>query len=240
MLKIGGLNKLTLLDFPDLLSAEIFLVGCNFRCPFCHNKDLVLNENIHLIDEYYVLNFLKERINKLDGLVISGGEPLIQHNDLIPFLKNVKDLGYKIKLDTNGSFFNELVSLIKMNLVDYVAIDIKNSVSNYHKSIGLNDNNENKKTISNILKSIKFLIDESKLYNIDYELRTTFVKELITKKDIEDILSLIKGASKYYLQEFEDIGTNISNGFSSYSIKELEDIKQLFNNNSIETHIRNN
>lgn len=239
MLKIGGINKLTLLDFPNEIAAIIFLVGCNFLCPFCHNKSLVLNdEKLEFIRENEIIEFLESRKNKLDGIVISGGEPLLQFNDLVPFIKKIKDMGFKVKLDTNGSYYDELNYLIKNRLVDYVAIDIKNSFNKYLTTIGLKENEATKKYLENINKSILFLLNEANKYNIDYEFRTTVIKEFLDKDDFINIANLIKGVKSYYLQQFEDIGTNIKEGFTAYNKNKLNEFKELLIEKDINTSIR--
>jgi len=181
-----------LLDYPEEVSAIIWTVGCNFNCPFCYNKDLVKG-NITEISEDEVISFLDKRKKMLDGLVISGGEPLLQ-KDLKSFCKKVKKLGYLIKIDTNGTFPDKLKELIDENLVDYIAMDIKAPAKKYEKLAG-------KKTdTKKIAKSIKIIQGSG----VDYEFKTTFVPGLLKKEDIIEIAKELKGSKKYYLQQFKN------------------------------------
>ena len=191
-MKIGGFQKTSLLDYPENVSAIVWTVGCNFSCPFCYNKDLV-NGNVNLISEEEILNFLKKRQGLLDGLVISGGEPLMQ-KDIVEFTTRVKKLGYLIKIDTNGTFPEKLQELIDKKLVDYVAMDIKAPFKKYDKLAG------KKVDINKIKKSIAII----KNSGLDYEFKTTFVPDLLTKDDIVEIGKEIKGSKKFYLQQFKN------------------------------------
>ena len=164
---ISGMEKLTLLDYPANTACLIFTQGCNFRCPFCHNKNLLMDTNGDgIIDENEVLNYLKKRKGLVDGICISGGEPLLQR-DIESFIKKIKEIGVKVKLDTNGSNPQKLKKLIDMGLIDYVAMDIKNDFSNYDKTSGVDNIN-----IENIKKSIDILENS----NIEYEFRTTITR----------------------------------------------------------------
>lgn len=193
---ISGLQKLTLLDYPGKVACTVFTGGCNFRCPFCHNASLVLPERMaHDSSEEAVLAFLKKRQGILDGVAVTGGEPLL-HKDIDLFLKKVKDLGYKIKLDTNGSFPDRLIQLCKAGLVDRVAMDIKNSPALYEKTVGAKVN------MADIERSKDFLLSGT----VDYEFRTTTVKGLHTAESIKEAAKWIKGAKEYYLQQFKDSG----------------------------------
>ena len=140
-MKISGMQKLTLLDYPGNIACLIFTQGCNFRCPFCHNSELLANQDENLIKEEEVMSYLEKRKGLLDGVVISGGEPLLQ-KDIETFMKKVKKLGYKIKLDTNGSNPHKLKDLIAKGLVDYVAMDVKNDFINYDKTSGVKSNTD--------------------------------------------------------------------------------------------------
>lgn len=213
---IGGLNKLTLLDFPSKVACIIFTSGCNCRCPFCQNSPLLL-DNTLTIDKEELFKYLKKRKGVLDGVVISGGEPLI-HNDIKEFIKEIRDLGYSIKLDTNGTFPLKLKELIDDNLIDYVAMDIKNSDIKYSKTVGLNKFN-----IDNIKQSINIL----KNSNIKYEFRTTIVKELHTIDDIKEILRYIGKDELYYIQNFVDSGNILKQGLHGFSKEELENMEGL-------------
>ncbi len=196
-MKINGFQKMTLLDYPSKVACTVFTAGCNFRCPFCHNASLVthIDDNAQFTTDE-VLKYLEKRKGILEGVCITGGEPLIQP-DIDKFLNSVKALEYSVKLDTNGSFPEKLKELIKNGLVDYVAMDIKNSKDKYGKTVGI-DNFD----ITPIEKSIHFLMNSG----VDYEFRTTIVKEFHTIDDIEQIGSWIKGAKNYFLQNFVDSG----------------------------------
>lgn len=205
---IQGLQKLTLLDYPGQVACTVFTAGCNFRCPFCHNASLVIdtyhNENI---PEGEVFAFLKKRQGILDGVCVSGGEPLIQHG-IEHFLKQIKELGYAVKLDTNGSFPDKLERAVEEGLVDYVAMDIKNSRENYGRTVGIVDYD-----IQNIQKSVNFLLSD----RVPYEFRTTVVQEFHQRSDFESIAEWIRGAQRYYLQQFVDSGDLIRGGLHGYN-----------------------
>lgn len=204
-MKLFGLEKLSLVDFDGFVSATVFTGGCNFRCGFCHNSPLVTAVNtLKEIGEDYVLDFLKSRIGLLEGLCITGGEPTLE-KDLPVFCQKVKDLGYKIKLDTNGTNPNVIKTLVENNLIDYVAMDIKSSLSNYAQVIGFS-----KYDTSEVEKSVEYLINGS----FPFEFRTTLIKEFHTEQVIKDIAKWIKGTKKYYMQKFKDVGSCIENGFS--------------------------
>ncbi|NBK96628.1 MAG: anaerobic ribonucleoside-triphosphate reductase activating protein [Erysipelotrichia bacterium] len=215
-IKIFGLQKTTLLDYPEKLACTIFTGGCNLRCPFCQNSDLVfLKEDSIEIEEEEVLTYLQKRKNILEGVCISGGEPLVQ--DIEPFLRKIKAMGYAIKLDTNGCFFNRMKELIEKGLIDYVAMDIKNSKEKYAKSAGLQ-----KLDLTSIEESIQYLMKGS----IPYEFRTTIVKELHDKEDIVNIGKWIQGAKKYCLQNFEDSERVIQSHLHAHDKEELFAYKQ--------------
>jgi len=192
---ISGVQKFSVLDYPEKTSCIVFTPGCNFRCGFCHNPEFVLPEEIKKIshsffDEKPFFNFLKTREGKLDGVVITGGEPTLQ-KDLKEFIKKIKEMGFLVKLDTNGSNFVILKELIEEGLIDYVAMDVKTSKKEYENVVG-------KVNIENIDKSINFLLDG----DIDYEFRTTILPDLHTREVFEDMGKWIKGAKKLYLQNF--------------------------------------
>lgn len=182
---IGGLQKTSLLDFPEKISAIVFTAGCNFRCGYCHNPELIN----HIAAVKDVFEFLKSRIGKLDGVVITGGEPCVQ-KDLPEFIKNIKALGYAVKLDTNGSFPEVLEKVLPY--IDYVAMDIKAPLEKYPEIANVEVNTDN------ILKSIK-LIQNS---GVDYEFRTTVLESQLTFEDFVSIGKLLKGSKKYILQKF--------------------------------------
>ena len=213
---VSGLQKLTLLDYPGQVACTVFTGGCNFRCPFCHNAPLVLPEMLSediTADE--VLSFLKKRKGVLDGVAVTGGEPLI-HPELDAFLAEIRELGFKIKLDTNGSCPEHLVRLIEAGLIDRVAMDIKNSPVLYGKTIGIPDYDLAK---VNITKD--YLLSGA----VDYEFRTTVVKGLHTRESLIDAAKWIAGAKEYYLQQFKDSGRLIEGaGLSAFDEKEMHDL----------------
>lgn len=218
-IKIGGLQKLTLLDYPNQLACTVFTAGCNLKCPFCHNRDLVfLPENFEFYSPESIMEFLTKRQNVLDGVCITGGEPLIQPG-LIDFISEIKDLGYKVKLDTNGFYPDKLKEIVETGLVDYVAMDIKNTMDKYPQTVGIPATAFRKKEVA---KSIRYLLSGV----VDYEFRTTVVKELHTAEDLVEIAKSIKGASHYYLQQFNDSGRCIEEGFSAYSLEEMQEMEQ--------------
>lgn len=190
-MRIGGFQKSSLIDYPGQISAIIFTQGCNFRCPYCHNPELLANSDN---SDYYadsILEFLKTRQGKLDAVVITGGEPTL-HSDLPDFIQKIKDMNFLIKLDTNGTNPNMLHSLLDKKLIDYVAMDIKAPIEKYSEVACANVNTEN------ILKSIEIV----KNSGINYEFRTTIVKSQLSFEDFENIGELISGAQAYYLQKF--------------------------------------
>jgi len=203
-MKIAGFQKFSLIDYPGKISAIIFTQGCNFRCPFCHNPELVNPELFaDTLDENSVLSFLKRRVAKLDGVVITGGEPLLQH-DLVEFIERIKEIGYLIKLDTNGSYPEILKQLLAKNLIDYIAMDIKAPLEKYPNVVKTDAYTEK------IMESVKIILNS----NIDYEFRTTVVKDLLTEDDLICIAKLIRGAKRYVLQKFV-ISKIFDNSFAS-------------------------
>ena len=213
---ISGLQKLTLLDYPGRVACTVFTGGCNFRCPFCHNAPLVLPElSSEDIPEDEVLSFLKKRIGVLDGVAVTGGEPLL-HKNIDDFLAKVHALGYKIKLDTNGSFPEHLISIVRDGLVDRVAMDIKNSPEHYAETVGIPDFD-----LSGVEKSKNFLLEG----HIDYEFRTTAAKGLHTAESLTEAARWIAGAKEYYLQQFKDSGNVIDiDGLSAFDEKEMHEL----------------
>ena len=192
-MKIAGYEKTSLQDYPDHISCIIFTQGCNLRCPFCQNSTLIPNDGDMLIDENEILKYLSLRKNIVNGITISGGEPTLQ-KDLKDFIKKVKEIGIDVKLDTNGTNYDLLKELIDEKLIDYVAMDIKNSLKKYNMTSGLD-----KMNMKNILASIELL----KKNEVNHEFRTTIINEHHTLKDILEIINMI-GDSKYYLQNFKD------------------------------------
>ncbi len=228
-LKFFGLQKTTLLDYPGKLASTLFTGGCNFCCPFCHNSDLVyLREGIKEIGSSEILDFLADRKNILDGICISGGEPLLQEG-LIPFIKEVKKLGLLVKLDTNGFLYNKLKELIDLKLVDYVAMDIKNAPKKYALTAGLKEID-----LEPILKSVELL----KSNVVDYEFRTTIVKEFHDETDIKEIGLWLKGAKRYYLQNFRNNEHVINNNLTSPDIPTLRHFKEILEKDILHVEIR--
>ena len=194
---------MTLLDYPGKIAATVFTGGCNFRCPFCHNASLVLNAGkAQNISEEDFFDFLSRRKGLLDGVCISGGEPLIQE-EIGRFISKIKSLGFLVKLDTNGSFPSRLKELAGDGLVDYVAMDIKNSPAGYVKTAGTTE-----KMLPEIKESVTFLLSG----HVEYEFRTTVVKEFHTEEDFVAIGKWIQGARRYFLQNFVDSGDLIRPG----------------------------
>lgn len=220
---IVHLEKLSLVDYDEYLTATIFTNGCNFRCPFCHNGALVTSLNQKEIPFEEILEFLKTRINKLDAITISGGEPTL-HKDLVNQIKEIKKLDFKIKLDTNGSNPKILKELIENNLIDYVAMDIKNKLDKYNVTTGINNLN-----INPIIESINLIMSSQ----IEYEFRTTIIDEFHNKEDIVEIAKMIKGAKKYRLQKYVDRDGCIVSGFheieKSVALDIVDTIKEYIN-----------
>ena len=212
-MKFYGMQKMTLLDYPGYVACTLFTGGCNFRCPFCHNALLVLDlDENYTIPEEEVLAFLKKRQGLLDGVCVTGGEPLI-NKDIGDFLSKVKELGFKMKLDTNGTNPALLKELVSQNLVDYVAVDIKNSPEKYAETVGLKSFD-----MSTINETVNFLMTGS----VDYEFRTTVTKQFHTEKSMEEAARFIRGAKRYFLQNFVDSGNLIGSGITGQSKEEME------------------
>ena len=191
--KISGIQKLTLLDYPEHTACTLFVPGCNFRCPFCHNSEL-LGGDVEFYDEAEIFAFLKKRAGVLEGVCITGGEPTL-YTDLDRLLGRIKELGYSVKLDTNGFLPDRLSALIEAGLVDYVAMDIKNSPERYAETVGLP---QERFDITPVERSIDIIMTTAP----EYEFRTTVVTELFDEKSIEQAARMIPGAKKYYLQKF--------------------------------------
>lgn len=209
---IHGLQKLSMVDYPGKIAATVFTGGCNLRCPFCHNALLVtrLTESPR-IDTEEVLHFLRSRRGLLDGVVLTGGEPLLQ-SDATDFLAQLKDMGFAVKLDTNGCFPDTLSRILEAGFVDYVAMDIKNSKEKYAATVGVPDFD-----LTPVEESVRLLLEG----NTDFEFRTTVVRELHTAQDLKSIGQWIRGAKRYFLQNFEDSGNLITAGFHGFSEEEI-------------------
>ena len=217
-MRICGLQKLSMVDYPGKLAATIFTGGCNLRCPFCHNAPLVIGaEEASILSEGEVLDFLSSRKGLLDGVVLSGGEPLLQP-DAADFLRELRSLGFSIKLDTNGCYPERLRSILKESLVDYVAMDLKNAPGKYAQTVGVKNFD-----LSSVEESIRIL----KTGCIDYEFRTTVVQELHTLDDILSLAKWAQGAPRYFLQHFVDSGNLIGQGLHEVPAAEMQAMLQV-------------
>ena len=212
---IGGLQKTTLLDYPNKVAAIVFTQGCNFRCGYCHNPELLQYKKNTTVSIESFFEFLNKRKGKLDGIVITGGEPTVQIG-LYDFIEKVKSMGFSVKLDTNGTNPKILKKLIKNQLIDYIAMDIKAPLEKYSEITKTNINPEE------ISESINIIINSK----VDYEFRTTVIKSQLTYSDFEKIGKLIKGAKKYYLQKFipSKILDNTFNNAKTYTDEEFQQI----------------
>ena len=205
---IKGLQKTTLLDYPGKLACTVFTAGCNFRCPFCHNASLVIRASeVDEIPEADFFNYISKRSSLLDGVCITGGEPLI-NSDIFEFIRKIRSLGLSVKLDTNGAYPDRLEKLLDEGCVDYVAMDIKNSPQKYALTVGC-DNLD----LSSIEKSIDIIMSKAP----DYEFRTTVVRELHEISDIEEICKRISESKHYFLQKYVDSGDILGGEFSAYN-----------------------
>lgn len=217
-MRITGIQKLTLLDYPGAVACTLFTGGCNFRCPFCHNALLVDPKRVQAEGELpmeQVMSFLEKRRGVLDGVAITGGEPLL-HSDMPDFLRKIKAMGYKVKLDTNGSNPELLRQILDEGLVDRVAMDIKNSPELYGMTAGREDIDLNA-----IEKSKDMLLNGG----IDYEFRTTVVKGIHTKESLVEAAKWIEGAKEYYLQQFKDSGDLLKGeGLSAFDEREMHEL----------------
>lgn len=217
-MKIHGFQKTTLLDYPGHVAATIFVGGCNFRCPFCHNGQLVLDvAGQPVIPEEEVLAYLKKRRGVLEGVCITGGEPALQE-DMTAFINSLKELGYLVKLDTNGYRPEVLRALLQEELLDYVAMDIKASPKKYSLAAGMTAFQ-----FEPIKESIRLLMEG----RIPYEFRTTVVKGIHETEDFEEIGQLLQGCSAYYLQGFRESDAMIGEGFEAFSQEEMEKMAEL-------------
>lgn len=227
---IKGLQKTTLLDFPGKLACTIFTAGCNFRCPFCHNSSLVVRAGE--VDEIPVesfLSYISKRKDLLDGVAITGGEPLL-NPDIDELMRKIRAEGLLIKLDTNGAYPDRLEALLDEGLVDYVAMDIKNTKEKYALTAGLDESFD----ISLIERSIDIIMKKAP----DYEFRTTVVRELHTPEDLVAISEWITDAKNYFLQKYVDSGDILAEGFSAYSDGEMLEILDLVRKKMPQTILR--
>lgn len=216
-MEIQGLQKMTLLDYPGKVACTVFLGGCDFRCPFCHNGELVLSPAPAEMNQQELLAFLKKRQGLLDGVCITGGEPLLRP-DLPQLLEAVKALGYLVKLDTNGSHPRALVDLVERKLVDYVAMDVKNSPERYPETVGVPGLD-----VGPIRESVDFLLEGL----VDYEFRTTVVRELHDEDSFRAIGPWLSGAKRYFLQSFVDRDTVIREGLHPWDRDHLQGFAEL-------------
>ena len=221
-MKIGGLQKTSLIEYPGEICAIVFTQGCNFRCPYCHNPELVKpGKNSNRISEEEILSFLNKRKNYLQAVAISGGEPCL-HKDILEFLKEIKKMGFLTKLETNGNFPEIIEKAIEKKLVDYLSMDIKGPFEKYDKIVRV------KVEIPKIKESINLIMNSG----LNYEFKTTVVKSLINKEDFKTIGNSIKGAKLYFLQKFVTAKL-LDPDFSkekTYSDEEFEEIKNLMEN----------
>jgi pyruvate formate lyase activating enzyme len=211
-MNVQGYQKLTLLDFPERVACTVFTGGCNLRCPFCHNASLVLTPRESENLEAEVLSYLAGRKGILEGVCITGGEPLLQP-DLSDFVKKVKDMGYSVKLDTNGSDPDALTALLSTGMIDYVAMDIKSSPAGYETAIG------KAFPIERFLRSVELL----RASGLPHEFRTTLVKGIHRTEDLEEIGKWLAGEEKYFLQGFVDSGNLLGEGFEAFSSEEMQE-----------------
>ena len=210
---LRGLQKTTLLDFPGNVACTVFTGGCNFRCPFCHNASLIENRpSDERLSEENFFAFLEKRRGLTDGVCITGGEPLLQ-KDIIPFVKRIKEMGYLVKIDTNGSYPDALKALVKEGLVDYVAMDIKNAKSAYSETAGIE-----RDLLPAIEESVAFL----KSGSVPYEFRTTVVKGLHTEARMKEIGLWLGDVPRYFIQNFSDAGEVLTDGLSGFTPSELQ------------------
>ncbi len=231
---ISGVQKFTMIDYPEKVAAIIFTPGCNMRCKFCHNKEFVLPKEIKelrpsFIPQKAVLNFLQSRKGKLDGVVISGGEPTVQP-DLKDFIISVREMGFLVKLDTNGNLPDVLKELVNENLLDYVAMDVKTTLENYQDLVGDLVNPQK------VSKSIEFL----KQNNVPYEFRTTIIDDVHAVDIIKEMAELLKGSDKLYLQKFRP-ETTLDPKFQNkkpVSDKKMQEFVEIFRKNIEEVSIR--
>lgn len=228
IMNISGFQKFSLIDYPGKISAVIFTQGCNFRCPYCHNPELLENKS-GSIDEKIVLDFLKTRKNQLEAVVITGGEPTLQP-DLINFLEKVNKMGFLTKLDTNGTNPKIIKKALKLNLTDYIAMDIKGPINKYSEIVMVKVN------IKEILESINLIKQKAP----DYEFRTTITKEQLTKSDIKKIGEMIKGSKQYSLQKYVSRFGNkaIKKQFSSYNDKSMIELQKIISNYVVHSLIK--
>ena len=205
-MRLGGLQKMTLLDFPGRVACTVFTVGCNFRCPFCHNSSLVVNPEVPELSQDDFFAFLRKRQGLLEGVAITGGEPLL-HADMPEFLEKIRALGYAVKLDTNGAFPERLKTVLDAGLADYVAMDVKNSREKYERTAG----------VQGILPRVEQSLALLRGGKTPFELRTTLTDELHEPEDFDAIGRWIAGTERYFIQGFVDSGDILAGGESFHA-----------------------
>ena len=223
-MRFGGFVKNSLIDYPGKISSVLFFKGCNFRCPYCHNKELVFgpahissvsNPNTNMVDESFVFSYLEKRKNLIDGVVLSGGEPTLTKS-LLRICQSVKDMGYMVKLDTNGSYPNVLENLLYHGFIDYIAMDFKTSPDRYLKYMS------NKVDLDAIKASIQLIQDS----NVDYEFRTTCIKPIIDESAIHKMVPYVEGAKRFILQKFQYSSSILDpDFFVDHKETEINDLK---------------
>ncbi len=216
-MKLHGLQKMTLLDFPGHVACTVFLGGCDFRCPFCHNFELIDGTAQPIMDDTELFSFLESRKGLIDGVAITGGEPCL-HKELPSLIRKIREIGYPVKLDTNGHHPEMLKSILDEGLVEYVAMDIKNSEEKYFITCGTD-----KIDMKKIKESISLLINSG----IEYEFRTTVIKEFHEKEDFVKICEIIKGAKRYFLQRFTDRDSVPYGNLSAPSFDEMREFADI-------------
>lgn len=216
-MNINGLQKLTLLDFPGRVACTVFLAGCPFRCPFCHNSELLSRNAETVMDDKELLQFLEKRKNLLDGVAVTGGEPLMT-DEIFPLLRSIRQLGYAVKLDTNGAYPQRLQRIVEEGLADYIAMDIKNSPQRYAETIGLNSFD-----LTPIRESVALLMEKAP----DYEFRTTVVEELHDDNSFREIGEWIRGAKRYFIQPFIDRDTVLAEGLHAPAAVKLKNYAEI-------------
>jgi len=227
-MKIHGLMKMTILDFPGKVACTVFLGGCDMRCPFCHNSELLDPEAPAEMDENDLLAFLRKRQGLLDGVVFTGGEPLLR-KDLPDLMRKIREMGFLIKLDTNGNHPDRLIEIVEEGLVDYVAMDIKNSPEKYGETIGIPGFD-----ITKVRKSVGFLLQGK----VPYEFRTTVVRQFHDEESMRGIAEWIDGADRYYLQEFVDRETVKYSGLQACSKEQMETFLEIVKTRVKEAELR--
>ena len=227
-MKVFGFEKLSMVDFPGHLCCTVFTGGCNFKCPFCQNSDLVKMQNLREINQDEIFSYLSKRKGVIDSVCVSGGEPTI-YPDLEQFIVKIKSLGFLVKLDTNGTNYEMLKRLIEKNLVDYMAMDIKNSLSAYGETAGTNFVD-----LENIKKSVELL----KRNLVDYEFRTTLVKQFHSTSTITEMANWLNGAKRIFLQHFVDNGTCLQKGLNEVEKQDAEKFLDILKNHVNHVELR--